>query len=333
MKGLTASEATKRAMVEVLRRRGIEDGVLERPREAEGEEDGDEEKETSSSSESEGERCALSEASLERLRLGCELEWASLNDEERASFERACARGELVEPWVAWWESDEAGRVRVSARGGKAVEAVGENDMDAAMAHLPALAGEDELLVPFETLSQGKAAPEVLRWHCVNALAAYTLVKRAFDGEWSEDEEVATDMILQLSIVTSSKGSIAEVQCASSAIHDVVHKAGAFSPVTASFPPLRVLSITILSDLVHIFTKGSSALVRAFLDLSRAFNTARERENKRSTDARAARLSAARKCRYFAAYLASPTTAKDDIIDDIARTLRELLADHTSHPP
>ena len=58
----------------------------------------------------------LSEKSLEVLRLGGELDPEELNEEERASFERAIASGELVKPWEAWWESPEAGRPRASAR-------------------------------------------------------------------------------------------------------------------------------------------------------------------------------------------------------------------------
>ena len=114
---MTATAETKREMMETLRRRAVADGTLDLGiEEEEEEEEGDDDDDG-------GERCVLSEASLEVLRAGGELDLEALNEEERASFERAVASGELVEAWVPWWESPEAGRTRASARGERAARA------------------------------------------------------------------------------------------------------------------------------------------------------------------------------------------------------------------
>ena len=119
MRGLTATSETRTAMMESLKRRAFADGTLDLASASEGEGE-EEEEDEEGDGDGDGERCVLSEKSLEVLRLGGELDPEELNEEERASFERAIASGELVKPWEAWWESPEAGRPRASARGAPA---------------------------------------------------------------------------------------------------------------------------------------------------------------------------------------------------------------------
>ena len=318
MRGMTATAATRREMMETLRRRAVADGTLDLGiEEEEEEEEGDDDDDG-------GERCVLSEASLEVLRAGGELDLEALNEEERASFERAVASGELVEAWVPWWESPEAGRTRASARGERAVaeldpcepttsEGASDNDKG-----IPPLASADEALDPFERLSGGKEAPEALRWHCVNALSAYVLVKRSFNGDWSDEEEIACDAMLELSVVLSAeRGAIAETQCARDAALDVVRRAPRALP---SSPSPRALQRALTADLRVLFT-APTIPIRAFLDLSRALDVAA----RASASDRARRRRAALKSRYLCAYLCAD--ALGVVTADVARAVREIIDD------
>jgi hypothetical protein len=325
MRGLTATEDTRKAMMETLKRRAAEDGVLDLGMSEDDEEEGDEEE--GAEDEDAGERCVLSEESLERLRLGEELDLSMLNEEERAMFERACASGELIEPWMPWWELEEASQTRVGARGARAVAELSEmpTASTSTSGAMPPLASEDELLDPFEALCQGRDPPEVLRWHCVNALAAYALVKRAFNGDWSDEEAEASAMLLDTSVVLSSRTPIADVQCASSALHDVIRRAAASPPGAAPVPPPAALTTTVTTDAAKLFSGGPSSTVRAFLDLIRVFNAARDRKPPLPKDARAAASAAERKCRYLASYLASSLIDRDGIAIDVTNRLRGLV--------
>ena len=100
MRGLTATSETRTAMMESLKRQAFADGTLDLASASEGEGEGEEEDEEGDG-DGDGERCVLSEKSLEVLRLGGELDPEELNEEERASFERAIASGELVKPGEA----------------------------------------------------------------------------------------------------------------------------------------------------------------------------------------------------------------------------------------
>ena len=321
MRGMTATAETKREMMETLRRRAVADGTLDLGIEEE-EEEGDDD--------DDGERCVLSEASLEVLRAGGELDLEALNEEERASFERAVASGELVEAWVPWWESPEAGRTRASARGERAVAELdlcepttseGANDKDKG---IPPLASADEALDPFERLSGGKEAPEALRWHCVNALSAYVLVKRSFNGDWSDEEEIACDAMLELSAVLSAeRGAIAEAQCARDAALDVVRRAPRALP---SSPSPRALQRALTADLRALFA-APTIPIRALLDLSRALDVAA----RASASDRARRRRAALKSRYLCAYLCAD--ALGVVTADVARAVKEIIDDDLDVDP
>ena len=328
MRGLTATEDTRKAMMETLRRRAAEDGVLDLGMSGDDKEEGDEEE--GAEDEDAGERCVLSEASLERLRLGDELDLSMLNEEERAMFERACASGELIEPWMPWWELEEASQTRVGARGARAVAELSEmpTASTSTSGAIPPLASENELLDPFEALCQGKDPPEVLRWHCVNALAAYALVKRVFNGDWSDEEAEASAMLLYTSVVLSSRTPIADVQCASSALHDVICRAAASPPGAAPVPPPAALTTAVTTDAAKLFSGGPSSTVRAFLDLIRVFNAARDRKPPLPKDARASASAAERKCRYLASYLASALIDRDGVATDVTNRLRGLVDEH-----
>ncbi|OUS43681.1 hypothetical protein BE221DRAFT_57574, partial [Ostreococcus tauri] len=295
LRGERASDDAKEAMREVLVRRAR--GMIG----SEG-----------SASDDEGGRarrrrrraCALSEASLERLSIGTELDVDGLSEEERASFERALASGALFERWIPWWESAAAGSERASARGCRAVEvadAPAETSGKASESDIPPLASPSELLDPFEVLSGGREAPEALRWHCVNALAAYTLVKRVYNGDWRGAELEACETALELSAVLSAEhGAVPEAQCAADAVLDVVRRAAASLRAAST----RELHASLLRDVLAVFTLGSSACVRAFLDLTRALDAADATSRARRRGAsRRARVRA--KARYLAAYLAA----------------------------
>ena len=328
MRGLTATSETRTAMMESLKRQAFADGTLDLASASEGEEDEDDEDDEDEEGDGgggDGERCVLSEKSLEVLRLGGELDLEQLNDEERASFERAIASGELVKPWEAWWESPEAGQPRASARGQPAVTEVRGEDAASASTNagadddLPPLANEDELLDPFDALSGGREAPEVLRWHCVNALAAYVLVKRTFNGDWRDEESEACDAALDLSVVLAAEraGPIPEVQCARDAVLSVVRRAG-----SADVAPRDAVERALLRDLTALFTAAPTAPIRAFLDLIRCLRLAAAVGHR--TD-RAPRLRAARKARYLASHLAAD--ARGDVARDISRALRDVSED------
>ena len=300
MRGLTATSETRTAMMESLKRQAFADGTLDLASASEGEGEGEEEDEEGDG-DGDGERCVLSEKSLEVLRLGGELDPEKLNEEERASFERAIASGELVKPWEAWWESPEAGRPRASARGAPAVAEVREDAEStstnaSADDDLPPLANEDELLDPFDALSGGREAPEVLRWHCVNALAAYVLVKRVFNGDWRDEESEACDAALDASIVLAAErvGPIPEVQCARDAVLSVVRRA---SP--ADVAPRAAVERALLRDLTALFAAAPTAPIRAFLDLIRCLRLAAAVGPRTE---RAPRVRAARKARYLASH-------------------------------
>ena len=100
MRGLTATSETRTAMMESLKRQAFADGTLDLASASEGEGE-EEEEDEEGDGDGDGERCVLSEKSLEVLRLGGELDPEELNEEERASFERAIASGELVKPGEA----------------------------------------------------------------------------------------------------------------------------------------------------------------------------------------------------------------------------------------
>lgn len=147
-------------------------GIEEEEEEEEGDDDDDG-----------GERCVLSEASLEVLCVGGELDLEVLNEEEWVSFEWVVVSGEFVEVWVLWWESFEVGRTRASARGERAVVefdlcelmmSEGVNDKDKGILLFVSV---DEVLDLFERLSGGKEVFEAFRWYCVNAFSAYVFVK------------------------------------------------------------------------------------------------------------------------------------------------------------
>ena len=320
MRGLTATSETRTAMMESLKRQAFADGTLDLASASEGEGEGEEEDEEGDG-DGDGERCVLSEKSLEVLRLGGELDPEKLNEEERASFERAIASGELVKPWEAWWESPEAGRPRASARGAPAVAEVREDAEStstnaSADDDLPPLANEDELLDPFDALSGGREAPEVLRWHCVNALAAYVLVKRVFNGDWRDEESEACDAALDASIVLAAErvGPIPEVQCARDAVLSVVRRA---SP--ADVAPRAAVERALLRDLTALFAAAPTAPIRAFLDLIRCLRLAAAVGPRTE---RAPRVRAARKARYLASHLAAD--ARGDVARDVSRTLRDV---------
>ena len=318
LRGERASDDAKEAMREVLVRRargmiGSEGSASDDER---GESEGGESEDESGGG---GARCALSEASLERLSIGAELDVDGLNEEERASFERALASGALFERWIPWWESAAAGSERASARGCRAVEvadAPAETSGKASESDIPPLASASELLDPFEVLSGGREAPEALRWHCVNALAAYTLVKRVYNGDWRGAELEACETALELSAVLSAEhGAVPEAQCAADAVLDVVRRAAASFRAAST----RELHAALLRDVLAVFTLGPSACVRAFLDLTRALDaadaTSRARRRRAS---RRARVRA--KARYLAAYLA----AAPDVARRVARALDDV---------
>jgi len=271
-----------------------------------------------------GERCALSEASLERLRLGGELELDELNDEERERFERALASGSLFEMWTPWWESVEAGLARASARGSRAVESADESEVTQAAGEdtaggVPPLASAMELLEPFEALSGGRDAPEVLRWHCVNALAAYVLVKRLYNGDWSGHELEACETMINLSVVLSAeRGAIAEAQCAADAVLDVILRAAA---ALGSAVDARRAHAAAARDVLAVFSHGPSACVRAFLDLIRALDAA---QRIRSSTGASRRARARLKARYLAAHLAAD--ARGDVTARVTAALRDVTA-------
>jgi len=325
MRGLTATSETRTAMMESLKRQAFTDGTLDLASASEGEEDeeDEDEDEEGDGGGGDGERCVLSEKSLEVLRLGGELDLEQLNDEERASFERSIASGELVKPWEAWWESPEAGQPRASARGQPAVTEVRGEDATSTNAgaedDLPPLANEDELLDPFDALSGGREAPEVLRWHCVNALAAYVLVKRTFNGDWRDEESEACDAALDLSVVLAAEhaGPIPEVQCARDAVLSVVRRAG-----STDVAPRADVERALLRDLTALFTAAPTAPIRAFLDLIRCLRLAATVGHR--TD-RAPRVRAARKARYLASHLAAD--ARGDVARDVSRALRDVTED------
>jgi len=326
MRGLTATSETRTAMMESLKRQAFADGTLDLASASEEDEDEDEEDEDEEGDGGDGERCVLSEKSLEVLRLGGELDLEQLNDEERASFERAIASGELVKPWEAWWESPEAGQPRASARGEPAVTEVRGEDAASALTSagaeddVPPLANEDELLDPFDALSGGREAPEVLRWHCVNALAAYVLVKRTFNGDWRDEESEACDAALDLSVVLAAEraGPIPEVQCARDAVLSVVRRAAG----SADVAPRAAVERALLRDLTALFTAAPTAPIRAFLDLIRCLRLAAAVGHR---TVRAPRVRAALKARYLASHLAAD--ARGDVARDISRALRDVTED------
>jgi len=331
MNGLVVDDEGKRTMIEALKRQGYADGVYDFANggdegEGEGDEDGDAEDEDEDAA-----RCVLSETSLEALSRGEMLDVNALDARELASFRAACARGELVVPWTPWWMEKEAGETRVGASGARAVEDISENVRDdlgkgetsatETSSSIPLPATAAEALEPFEVLSGGKAPPESLRWHCVNALAAYVLVKRIFNGDWTDDEATAASLLLDISSVLGARTAIGGIECATSATHDVVERVARLAPARALLPPPSALPRVISTELSIIFSRGINVIILAFLDLSRVLNSASMSSGGASKPARAAFRAARLKSRYLAAYSISTFTHHPDAFDAIARAL------------
>ena len=336
MRGVVVDDDGKRAMIEALKRRGYADGVYDF---ASG---GDEDEGDAEVEDEDAARCVLSETSLEALSRGEMLDVDALDARELASFRAACARGELVVPWTPWWMEKEAGETRVGASGARVVEEISENVREdlgkgetsatetSSSVPLPATAAE--ALEPFEVLSRGKTPPESLRWHCVNALAAYVLVKRIFNGDWTDDEATAASLLLDISSVLGARTAIGGIECATSATHDVVERAARLAPARALLPPPSALPRALSTELSVIFSRGINVIILAFLDLSRVLNSASMSSSGASKPARAAFRAARLKSRYLAAYSISTAARDPRALDAVARALR-VTSSSPEHTP
>ena len=323
LRGARADDEGKRAMVDVLRRvRMKEEEEAEEEEEEEEEEDGGE----SPASDDEDEtRCALSEMSLEALARGEMLTVDALDGKELASFKRACARGELVAPWTPWWMEKDVGETRLGASGERAVEEVKgdeRREMSGSDSSAPSPATADEAFERFEILSRGKEPPASLRWHGVNALAAYVLVKRVFNGDWIDDEVAAASLLLDVSIVLRARTAIGGVECASSAMHDVVERAATLGAARVSLPPSS-LPLALSTELAVIFSRGATVVTLALLDLSRVLIRASEVS---FGEEKSAFRAGALKTRYLASYLASDGARARDVIPSLARACDDARA-------
>jgi hypothetical protein len=269
MRGLVVDDDDKRTMIEALKRQGYADGVYDFANGGDGDDDADDEDGSGEDEDEDAARCVLSEKSLHALSRGEMLDVDALDAKELASFRAACARGELVVPWTPWWMEKEAGETRVGASGARAVEMIenspgilGEGDatLTESSSTMPLPATAAEALEPFEILSGGKTPPESLRWHCVNALAAYVLVKRIFNGDWTDDEVTAASLLLDLSSVLGARTAIGGIECATSATHDVVERAARLAPARAALRAARMKSRYLASYLARVAALDAVAL-------------------------------------------------------------------------
>ena len=338
MRGLVVDDDDKRTMIEALKRQGYADGVYDFANGGDGDDDADDEDGSGEDEDEDAARCVLSEKSLHALSRGEMLDVDALDAKELASFRAACARGELVVPWTPWWMEKEAGETRVGASGARAVEMIenspgilGDGDAtvtESSSSTVPLPATAAEALEPFEILSGGKTPPESLRWHCVNALAAYVLVKRIFNGDWTDDEVTAASLLLDLSSVLGARTAIGGIECATSATHDVVERAARLAPARALLPPPSALPRVISTELAVIFSRGANVIILAFLDLSRVLHRASTSAAGASAPARAAHRAARMKSRYLASYLARVAALDAGALDAVARACAHVAPDH-----
>ena len=145
---------------------------------------------------------ALSDATLARLASSAAPSLSDLSEDEARVFAEAVGRGELshlVEPWTPWWTLPTAG-VRLRADGTALLQ-------DAAGGGGAGDNGEEPGGVPpppstplplLKSLFPGAPSP-LLACHVADALAAYCVACRTYNGEWHDDAAGFASFLLDLS--------------------------------------------------------------------------------------------------------------------------------------
>ena len=146
-------------------------------------------------------RCALSRANLEKLSRGEALTLADLTPATMRALERAARAGELshlLEPHVPWWTRASARDVKLRRDGTSVARPVDDEKEPPSSPTREAEASEtlpppieDTPLVPLRALlapsAKNNGPSPALRWHALDAVAAYTLITRAHDGDARAD--------------------------------------------------------------------------------------------------------------------------------------------------
>ena len=161
-------------------------------------------------------RCVLSSANLEKLQRGEDLRVGDLTFEELENFERAALTGELshmIDNWVPWWTLPESRDVKLTRDGSsrvvEAIEGDGStgnpkskserNQEERNRSALPDPADHEPLLPLNQLLGPDVKPSPSLKWHVLDALAAYVCVARVNDGDWHGDALAAAHDLVAFS--------------------------------------------------------------------------------------------------------------------------------------
>ncbi|KAL0913101.1 hypothetical protein M5K25_016533 [Dendrobium thyrsiflorum] len=246
---IQSNDATKRKMLEILRRVHSEDDM-----------------------DSDGEDGSmLSEETTQKILSGVQLGLEDLSPGEIKKFQRAVANGELsklIEPWDPWWRKSSAASISLGPSGNQLVKPldVEENSecsfsaSDSSSTEVPA--GPENPLPPLHQLSRTEPSP-LLSVHSIDVIYSYCFTLRIYNGDWRFDPLGAAMVLLTLSSVLGSDSrpetvSEALAACIEQTCSPAFRHAGGFK-----------FGLILIDDAIHLLSLGANAIVCLLCDLRR----------------------------------------------------------------
>ncbi|KAI5079713.1 hypothetical protein GOP47_0005192 [Adiantum capillus-veneris] len=213
--------------------------------------------------------CILSEATLNKLAAGMDLQLGDLSAEEEKAFLRALAAGEfshMIKPWEPWWLSPFASKIVLTKDGNRVAQPLEHSDKDESdLFDVPPPV--DSPLPPLRDLTTKSPSP-LLGIHLVEVLYSYCFTLRFFNGDWTCDTYVAAWTCLSVSRVL---GSSACPETLSEALNDCF--VTICSPYFKSAGGLK-FALALLDDVLALLHVERPGVICALADLHRMLEKA-----------------------------------------------------------
>ncbi|MCO5569740.1 hypothetical protein L7F22_023455 [Adiantum nelumboides] len=211
----------------------------------------------------------LSEATLNKLAAGMDIQLGDLSAEEEKAFLRALAAGELshmIKPWEPWWLSPLASRIVLTKEGTRVAQPLEHSDKDESD-HFDVPSPLGSPLPPLRDLTSKLPSP-LLEIHLVEVLYSYCFTLRFFNGDWTCDTVAAAWTCLSVSHVL---GSSACPETIREALNDCF--VTICSPYFKSAGGLK-FALALLDDVIALLRLGRPGVICALADLHRMLEKA-----------------------------------------------------------
>lgn len=219
----------------------------------------------------------LSEEIIQKVLSGGEVSFDDLSAEERKSFQRALASGELsrmIEPWEPWWLKPSAGVIVLSKEGTQLVQSLAEqetpvppkDDQESNLSSgIPP--GPKTPLPPVSKLCTAKPSP-FLAFHLVDIIYSYCFTLRLYNGDWQSDPTGSAMVVLSVSSVLVQG---AQPESVLEALSYCLEQT--CSPAYRHIGGVQ-LGLLLFDDVVNLVYLGGSALICLLCDLERLVQAA-----------------------------------------------------------